>query len=403
MLRTAKRNAVRIVLASLISPPAIAAPGQIQRGKYLVTLGDCEVCHTAPRASAKPFAGGYPLHAIFGTVYSTNITPDRNSGIGKWSAGDFYGALHDGVAPGGRHLYPAFPYPYFSKVSRADSDAMYSYLRTVAPVRRTPRANHLIFPTNIRFMMAFWNGLFSPQSVFKTDPTQSAAWNRGGSLVHGLAHCGGCHTPKNFFFSDRSGELLHGATIDDWNAPNLTGSPRTGLGQWSVADIEEYLKTGKNRFGWVVGNMRDVISISTARWTDQDRHAVATYLKSLPAAPERTTSAPDQSIMQAGQAVYAARCSVCHENRSGDYPNFARNTLLNAADPTTVIRVVLQGSLSAAIPNQQGGFSMPAFPAMDNKSMAEVISFIRNSWGNRGGVVTPEQVETLKKSLADKD
>ncbi len=385
----------------LVMAPAAAAAqgGTIARGGYLATVGDCEICHTAPEAGAKPFAGGYPLHAIFGTVYSTNITPDRATGIGKWNPDDFYRAMHDGIAADGGHLYPAFPYPYFRKISRSDSDAIYAYLRTLAPVHQAPRPNHLIFPTDIRFLMTFWNGLFTPQSRFKPDPSRSPVWNRGGELVHGLGHCGGCHTPKNVFFSDKSGEALQGETIDNWHAPNLSGSLRTGLGEWSAADIAQYLKTGKNRFGWVVGNMRDVVRVSTSRWTDGDRNAVAVYLKSLPAAPEKQVGSPDAGVMKAGEDVYVARCAVCHESRNGDYPSLARNTLLNAPDATTVVRVILQGSQSPSIAGQPGSYSMPAFPVLGDKDLAAVATYIRNSWGNRAAPVSPKDVKTLRAAI----
>jgi mono/diheme cytochrome c family protein len=305
----------------------------------------------------------------------------------------------EGIAAVGHHLYPAFPYPYFEKLSRADSDAIYAYLRTVPPVRQTPRPNKLIFPANIRPLLAFWNDLFTPQGAFAPDPSRSAVWNRGGALVHGLGHCGGCHTPKTVFFSDKSGKQLQGETVDNWHAPNLTGSPRTGLGRWSTADIEQFLKTGKSRFGWVVGNMRDVVRVSTSRWTEDDRHAVATYLKSLPASPERQPALPNNDVMRAGKAVYVARCAVCHEKHNGDYPSLARNTLLDVPDATTTLRVILQGSQSPAIGGQPGDFSMPAFPVLADKELADVATYIRNSWGNRAPSVSAADVKKLRKAI----
>lgn len=369
------------------------------RGRYLVALGDCQICHTAPKPGAKPFAGGYPLHAVFGTVYSTNITPDAETGIGRWTASDFYRALHAGIAADGHHLYPAFPYPYFEKISRADSDAMYAYLRTVPPVHQPPHPDALLFPTNIRWLMTFWDWLFTPQSPFKPLRWKPAAWNRGGEIMHGLGHCGGCHTPKNFFFADKSDRAFQGTTIDGWRAPNLTGSMRTGLGSWSVADIEQFLKTGKNRHGRTVGSMRDVVRFSTSQWTDADRHAVAVYLKSLPAAPETEPAAPSANIMQSGQATYVARCAVCHDEHGSDYPSLANNTLLNAPDATTVLRVVLAGSQPPPVAGQSSGFSMPAFPVLSDVQLADVATYIRNSWGNHGGVVTASAAGRVRATL----
>jgi mono/diheme cytochrome c family protein len=374
----------------------------VETGRYLATLGDCIVCHTAPKGGAQPFAGGYPLHATFGTVYSTNITPDRQTGIGNWNAEQFYRAMHHGIAADGHHLYPAFPYPYFDRISRPDSDAIFAYLRSLPPVHQPPHKNRLIFPTNIRGLMTFWNWLFVPQSRFKPDPSKSPAWNRGGALVHGLAHCGGCHTPKTFFFSDEPGKLLWGATVDGWHAPNLTGSPRTGLGRWTVSDIEQYLKTGKNRFGWVVGSMRAVVADSSSKWTDADRHAVALYLKSLPAAPDPEPKKPAADAMPDGQALFVQRCSVCHSPRNKQYPSLATNAVIGAADPTTLLRVILKGSQSAAVPGQQRDFSMPGFAVLTNAQLADLATYLRNSWGNHADPVsasTAKKTRNMLKSL----
>lgn len=374
-----------------------ASQGKIARGKYLVTLGDCAVCHTAPRAGSVPFAGGYPLHAVFGTVYSTNITPDNETGIGKWTSDDFYRALHEGIAADGHHLYPAFPYPYFRKISRTDSDAMFAYLHSLPAVHKAPHRDKLIFPTNIRWLMTFWNWLFTPQSPFKPEPFESAIWNHGGELVHGLAHCGGCHTPMNIMFSDKADKFLQGATIDGWHAPNLTGSPQTGLGKWSVADIETYLKTGKNRFGWVVGNMSDVVKLSTSQWTDADRHAVAIYLKSLPPAPEPEPAKPETAAMSDGQAVFATHCAICHGSRNSDYPSLAKNSVVNAANPTTLIRVVLEGAEPPSLPGRPQDYSMPSFANLTNQQLADVTTFVRNAWGNRAPPVSISNVQSARK------
>src|ERR1700749_1074272 len=297
---------MRFVLAStILAAIFISHAGHAQTeenifalGRFLGGLGDCPICHTAPGASSKPYAGGYALHAYFGTVYSTNITPDNETGIGRWSKDQFYRALHAGVGADGRHLYPAFPYLYFTKASRADSDAIFAYLRTVQPVRRRSPPNRLMFPTNIRFGMAFWNALFLDSSPLKPDPSRAGQWNRGRTLVDGLGHCGGCHTPKTFLFTDKGDRYLQGTTIDGWVAPNLTGSRRTGLGEWTASDIATYLKTGANRFGRAVGAMQDVVRVSTSQMNDDDRAAIATYRKSLPSAPEKEPRKPDTSEMQ---------------------------------------------------------------------------------------------------------
>ncbi|HEX4860269.1 MAG TPA: cytochrome c, partial [Rhizomicrobium sp.] len=263
-MKTFRSTAALVVCLLAFCAPRLAhAQPDVARGRYLATLGDCAICHTAPGASSRPYAGGYALHAYFGTVYSTNITPDKATGIGAWSADQFYRAMHEGIAADGRHLYPAFPYVYFTKLSRADSDALYAYLRTIPAVHERSLANKLVFPTNIRFAMTFWDWLTLDKSPLRPDPARSAAWNRGAALVNGLGHCGGCHTPKTFLFTDKAERTLQGETIDGWFAPNLTASRRTGLGAWSAADIEMYLKTGRNRFGRAVGAMQDVVRVST--------------------------------------------------------------------------------------------------------------------------------------------
>jgi len=390
-------------LAVLLTHGGSASSSEIDRGRYLATLGDCQICHTAPRAGAKPYAGGYPLHAWFGTVYSTNITPDKSTGIGNWTSDQFYRALTAGKAANGSLLYPAFPFAYFTHVSRADSDALFAFLRTVSPVRNTAPADKLLFPTNIRPTLAFWDWLFVPQSTFRDDPARSAAWNRGGEIVHGLGHCGGCHTPKNFLFSDKPGRMLQGDLIDGWYAPNLTGSPRTGLGRWTAADVETYLKTGANRFQRVVGSMKEVVRVSTSRLSDNDREAIAVYLKSLPAAPERTPPTPAPAVMRSGQAGFVAECSSCHQADTKDYPPLAHNAVVQFAEPQTMLRVMLRGSQAVATSGQGVGYSMPAFAALSDSEIADIATYVRNSWGNRGSPVPASKVRDFRKLLAAMD
>jgi mono/diheme cytochrome c family protein len=384
--------------ALLVSAPA-TAQDQVARGKYLAALCDCAICHTAEVGGAKPFAGGYGLSASFGTVYSTNITPDKKTGIGTWTNDQFFTALHHGIAPGGKYLYPAFPYPYFEEVSRADSDALFAYLKTLKPVNATPPPNRLIFPTNIRSMMVFWNMLFLNNALFKTDPSKSAEWNRGSEIVNGLGHCGGCHTPKNVFFADETGKAFQGETIDGWFAANLTESPRDGLGRWSASDIAEYLKTGRNRFGRVTGSMQAVVQVSTSAMTDGDRNAIAAYLKSLPPAPETAPAKPDAHTMAEGQAIFVQRCAVCHEQHGPEYPPLANNSIVQSRNPDTVLRVILQGSQSTSTANGPIGYSMPAFPVLDDSELADVATYIRNAWGNRASPVSDSDAAQLRKMI----
>ena len=388
-----------LFFALSVSSAAQAQPDQVARGRYLAVLGDCEICHTAPGQSSKPYAGGYALHAYFGTVYSTNITPDNETGIGSWTADQFHRALHDGIAADGSHLYPAFPYAYFTKVPRADSDALYAYLRTLKPIRHTPPPNELIFPTNIRFGMALWDMMFLDRTPLHADPSKSAQWNRGAAIVNGLGHCGGCHTPKTFLFADRLDEFLQGATLDGWYAPNLTPSRRFGLGRWTAADIAQYLATGGNRFGRVTGTMQDVVRLSTSRMSDADRAATAAFLKSLPPAPDLAPQALDARAMAQGQAVFVERCAVCHAHPDQGYPALAHNSVVEARDPTTLLRVVLQGSQAVAGPRGPIGFSMPAFPVLSDAELADVATYLRNTFGNRAGPVSKKEASELRKLL----
>lgn len=407
MSRTATVAMAFLVLTRISSAspaaPAAASPSHaalVKRGRYLATVGDCASCHTQPGAGKLPLAGGFPLHAYFGTIYSSNITPDKATGIGNWTADQFYRALHDGIGADGTHLYPAFPYAYFTRISRADSDAIYAYLRTVKPRHYTPPPNQLIFPTNIRFGMTFWNFLFLDQTPWKPDPKKSAQYNRGSFLVNTMGHCGDCHTPKTFLFSEVKSKAFQGQALDGWYAPNLTGSRRTGLGRWSVADIARFLKTGSNRFGRVTGSMQDVVRLSTSRLSDADRFAIATYLKALPAAPEEKFDPPGKATMRIGQAVFVARCSACHRTPGPPaYPALAHNTLVQSRDPMTVLRVILQGSQAAPTAHGPIGFSMPAFPVLSDAQVAGVANYIRNSWGNRAPPVSKGQVSRLRAML----
>lgn len=380
---------------------AAEAP-QVMRGRYLVTMGDCAVCHTRPQAGSPKFAGGYPLHATPGTVYSSNITPDKKTGIGSWNADEFYRAMHAGIAADGHHLYPAFPYAYFTKLSRADTDAILAYLKTVKPVSYRPPHNHLIFPANIRAGMVAWNALFLDQKPLKPDTSKSAAWNRGAEIVGGAGHCGACHSPKNFLFADKAGDNLQGNLVDGWFAPNITNTKRDGLGNWTAQEIVQFLKTGRSAHAWAAGSMQQVVEKSTSRMRDPDLNSIATYLKSLPPVAPKPRRTPDVKRMQAGQAVFVERCSACHTRTGAQgYPTLAGNTLVQSQNPDTVLRIIQQGASTADTENAGGGFSMPAFPVLSDAELADVATYIRNSWGNKAEPVSASDVKSLRKVLKE--
>jgi mono/diheme cytochrome c family protein len=374
------------------------------RGRYLATMGDCVVCHTRTQAGSPRFAGGYPLHATPGTVYSSNITPDRKTGIGNWTADQFYRAMHEGIAADRRHLYPAFPYAYFSKLSRADTDAIFAYLKTVPPVSYRPPRNHLIFPANIRAGMAAWNALFLDEKPFQPNPSKSREWNRGAQIVTGIGHCGACHSPKNLLFADKAGDNLQGNFVDGWFAPNITNTKRAGLGGWTEQEVVQFLKTGRSAHAWAAGSMRQVVEESTSQMTDGDLNAIATYLKSLPPTAAKPSHAPVAKQMREGQAVFVARCSVCHTQSSAQgYPTLVGNTLVQSRNPDTVLHIILRGASTAKTSNAGSGFSMPAFPVLSDAELADVATYIRNSWGNKAEPVSPSAVKTLRKLLKKGD
>ena len=399
------RFAFAMLLACSLAPPARAEDAA--RGRYLAILGDCAGCHT--HAHGPAYAGGFPFKADFGTVYSTNITPDRDTGIGKWTADQFYRALHEGIAADGRHLYPAFPYVYFSRVTRRDSDDLFAFLRTLKPVRQPATPNRLIFPFNMRWGLVFWNWLYGPRDQPQVPAGQSAVWARGEYLVNGLGHCGGCHTAKNILFGDKTDRPLSGGLVEDWYAANLTARVPDGLGRWNHDDLVRFLATGRNAYATAAGSMQEKVTLSTSHMTDSDRDAIATYLKSLTPHGTNSPSLPDRKQMMSGEAVFVSHCKACHQppgqpDQTGpaplpDYPKLGGDTLILGDDPTTVVRIILQGAESPVTPNGKTTFSMPAFPSLADQQIADVASYIRNNWGNRAAPVTRRQVARLRSRL----
>jgi mono/diheme cytochrome c family protein len=277
----------------------------IERGRYLAVLGDCAACHTAP--GGQPYAGGLALQTPFGKLVAPNITPDRETGIGNWTEDEFVAAMRDGRGRGGKRLYPAMPYPAYTKMTRDDALSIRAYLATVNPVSHAVEVNQLPFPFNIRLSLVFWNALNFTPGRYQPNPQKSAEWNRGAYIVEGAAHCGTCHTPKTFLGGDKSDAPLAGATLQGWFAPNITTDPRVGIGGWSKDDLIEYLKTGTNAWTLASGPMAEAVFHSTSKMTDADIAAIATYLKDSgvgAAAPKPVTVALDGKAMRAGAAIY---------------------------------------------------------------------------------------------------
>nr|WP_254701485.1 cytochrome c [Neorhizobium galegae] len=256
---------------------------EIIRGRYQAILGDCSACHTAP--GAKPLSGGLPLETPFGQIIPPNITPDKATGIGNWTEADFRSALKTGVGHDGKRLYPAMPYPAYTRMTDRDIGNLWSYLRTVDPVFNPVESNQLPFPFNIRLSMMGWNMLNFTSGEFRPDPSKSAEWNRGAYIVQGPGHCGTCHSPKTALGADETSEALQGGSLQGWYAPNITGNSYIGIGSWSEDEIVRYLKTGTNGHTIASGPMAEAIQASTSLMTDEDVHAIATYLKSTEGGP----------------------------------------------------------------------------------------------------------------------
>jgi mono/diheme cytochrome c family protein len=400
---------MRAILAGLFlcgafaTPLAAADPSDeaIAHGKALVDAGDCASCHTLD--PAKPFAGGRRIDTPFGAVFAPNLTPDKNTGIGFWSDADFVNALRYGVAPDGSNYYPAFPYPNFTKLTRNDILAIRVYLSTLEPHANTAPKPELRFPANFRFLMKAWNYLFLHPGILLPEQAKGTDWNRGRYLVEGLGHCGACHTPKNFLGADKRDLAFAGSNIGDWFAPRLDGGERSGLKSWSVDDIVEYLQSGRNGKSHADGPMAEVIVNSTSKMNDGDVRAIAVYLKDLPAGPpEPAVTPPPEADMKSGEALYAHACVACHEvNGSSSprvYPPLNGNALLQAEDPTSTLRIILDGAQTVTTPRAPNTGSMPGYAKQwTDRQIADVTNYIRNSWGNAAPLVTADQVAKARK------
>jgi mono/diheme cytochrome c family protein len=379
---------VALAPALLASPPtAPAAAGDVEqsaveRGQYLATAGDCISCHTAE--GGKPFAGGYRINTPFGYLLAPNITPDPETGIGRWSEDEFYRALHEGVSRRGQDMYPAMPYVFYTRVTRPDSDAIFAYLKTLQPVRNAVDANHLRFPFNQRWTMAGWRELFFGEGTFRPDPKATASWNRGAYLVEGLGHCSACHSPRDELGGIERRHEYTGAEIDGWFAPNISSNLHVGLGTWTADEIAAYLKTGVRKgHTTTFGPMAEVVHNSTSHLTDADLAAMAEYLKALPPeSPLRAAKAAPAESRIRGASLYMDHCSACHQAKgrgmSGIFPPLAGNGAVIARDPGNVLQAVLKG-----IPMQDGYVPMPSFASqLTDQQVADVANYVRTSWGN---------------------
>ncbi|AZD63983.1 Cytochrome c, mono-and diheme variants [Pseudomonas chlororaphis] len=394
----------------------------IKQGEYLARAGDCVACHTAK--DGKPFAGGLPMETPIGTIYSTNITPDK-TGIGEYSLDDFDKAVRHGVAKNGSSLYPAMPYPSYARVSDADMQALYAYfMEGVAPVVQENRDSDIPWPLSMRWPLAGWRWMFAPsvtgqQGSGQAQAAEDPVVSRGAYLVEGLGHCGACHTPraltmqeKALSASEGSHFLAGSAPLEGWIAKNLRGDHKDGLGSWSEEQLVQFLKTGRSDRSGVFGGMSDVVVHSMQYMSADDLTAIARYLKSLPAVdandqPHQYDKAVAEALWKGddskpGASVYVDNCAACHRTDGHGYtrvfPALAGNPVLQSADATSLIHIVLKGGTLPATHTAPSTFTMPAFAwRLSDQEVADVVNFIRTSWGNQGSEVNAADVAGLRK------
>jgi mono/diheme cytochrome c family protein len=383
----------------------------IDRGEYLARAGDCVACHTTPNGMA--FAGGRPMPTPFGALYVPNITPDDDTGIGKWTGEDFYRMMHTGVSRDGTLLYPAMPFASYTKVTRADSDAIYAYLMSITPVRQQNRPHELKFPFNNRELLLGWRTLYFTEGEYSADPGQSAEWNRGAYLVQGLGHCTMCHTAINALGGSRESKEFEGGMIpnQNWYAPSLTSNREAGLGNWEIQDIVDLLQIGASHRATTYGPMAEVVYNSLQYLNDDDVKAMAVYLKALPkrdAEPAPTSQARlvDPTVMETGRKIYAAQCSVCHgdegKGNAPAFPPLAGNQSITMASPVNSIRMVLNGGYAPGTKKNPRPHGMPPFShILDDGEVAAVVTYVRVAWDNSGAPVTPAQVNELRKLVPE--
>ena len=392
----------------LAAAPALAGlDADAARGEYLATIGNCSSCHSRPGQPA--FTGGVAFKTDFGTIYSTNITSDVQQGIGGWSFADFYAAMKHGQRPDGTHLYPAFPYSYFARLSDDDIAALYAFTRSIPAAQAPQRANRMAFPFGERRLMHFWNRLFHDPAPLRADPARSAAFNRGAYLVEGPAHCGACHAPRNLLGGQAADAPLTGGTHYDnvltgehhlWSAPNLTPSPQ-GLGGWDRAQLLRYLATGVNDHVVVDGPMNEVVMNATRHLTPADAGAIATYLMEQEPAGGRRWWPLNGSNYDLGETVYTVHCGTCHlPDGKGDATlgvSLAGNPVVQAEDPASLINVILYGPQLPGPPFSVNRTTMPPYgKRLSDEDVAAVATYLRQSFGNAAGSVSEEDVRAQR-------
>jgi mono/diheme cytochrome c family protein len=384
------------------APSGPVTPALLARGEYLTRAADCAACHNAP--NGKPFAGGLPFKLPFGTIYSSNITPDRETGIGNWSDDDFVRALHRGIAPGGRYLYPAFPYTSFTAMGRDDALAIKAYLFSLPQQHVANKENDLNFPFNQRWGMAFWNLAFLSDRRFVPDPAQSAVVNRGAYLATALGHCGECHTPRNLAYGLEGGREFAGQVLQGWDAYNITSDKRFGVGDWSDAQLASFLSSAHAQGrGSAAGPMAEAVENSLQYLAPEDISALVAYLRTVAAQTGDVNTGPapraHQSQDELGRHVFEGGCANCHEydgdGRQTVYASLAGSRSVNDPDGTNLTQIMLNGAKYHV--KGQNVFMPPFGAAYSDAELAAVANYVIARFGGKTGRVTPEDVALRRR------
>ncbi len=378
---------------------------QVERGAYLARVGNCRSCHTQPGGAE--YAGGKGIATPFGVVYGGNLTPDNKTGIGGWNADQFWRALHNGRSGDGRLLYPVFPYPQFTRITRADSDALFAFLRTVPAVEQANRPHALRWPYSSQVALAVWRALFFQPVPFVPQADQSAQWNRGAYLVQGLGHCAACHSPRNALGALAAAEPLSGGDMPEqgWYAPSLLDTGEAGVAGGPAADSVDLLKTGVSTHAVASGPMAEVVFASTQYWSDVDLRATATYLQDLPPTPvaEMEGAPVNPQVAQRGAGLYKHQCAQCHgeqgQGAPGVYPALAANRAVTMGHATNLIQVLVRGGFAPATAGNPRPYGMPPFGhTLNNRELADVLSYIRQAWGNKATEVSELEILRARDS-----